>query len=158
MRPLLWKEFHDLRPWLLAGVVVTVSLELLLATRVFNPSFVSTWMEAHMPFVAAIVAIGLTAALRATGVGTDAVGEYRDHLLALWLAQNIVAERTARRDWPAPDSNSSDEVYAKRHFLVRQEVKSTPNPRFRRLNVLVSSQEEPGRTLQSSVTFLTLPQ
>ena len=105
-----------------------------------------------------IVAIGLTAALRATGVGTDAVGEYRDHLLALWLAQNIVAERTARRDWPAPDSNSSDEVYAKRHFLVRQEVKSTPNPRFRRLNVLVSSQEEPGRTLQSSVTFLTLPQ
>ncbi len=59
MRPLLWKELHDLRPWLLAGVVVTVSLELLLATRVFNPSFVSTWMEALMPFVAAIVSIGL---------------------------------------------------------------------------------------------------
>ena len=81
-----------------------------------------------------------------------------DLLLALWLTQNIVAERTARHDWPPPDTSSSEEVYANRHFLVRQEVKGTPNPRFRRLNVLVSSQEEPGRTLQSSVTFLTLPQ
>ena len=106
----------------------------------------------------AIVAIGLTAALRATGVGTDAVGEYRDHLLALWLAQNVVAERSARGDWPSPDTNSSTEAYANRNFLVRQEIKSTPNPHFRRINVLVSSQEEPGRTLQSSVAFLTQPQ
>lgn len=105
----------------------------------------------------AIVAVGLTAALRATGMGTDAVGEYRDHMLALWLAQNIVAERTARRDWPSPDTTSSEEDFANHHFLVRQEVKTTPNPRFRRLNVLVSSREEPARTLQSSVVFLTLP-
>jgi len=105
----------------------------------------------------AIVAIGLTAALRATGAGTVGVGEYREHLLALWLAQNIVAERTARQDWPSPDTSSSDEVYANHHFLVRQEVKTTPNPRFRRLDVLVSSLEDPGHTLQNSVAFLTLP-
>ena len=105
----------------------------------------------------AIVAIGLTAALRATGVGTEGVGEYRDHMLALWLAQNIVAERGARQDWPTPDTTNSEETFANRHFLVRQEVKTTPNPRFRRLNVSVSSREEPGRTLQSSVAFLAIP-
>ena len=106
----------------------------------------------------AIVAIGLTAALRATGIGTDAVGEYREHMLALWLAQNIVAERSARQDWPSTDTTSSEEDFANHRFLVRQEVKSTPNPGFRRLNVLVSRREEPGRTLQSSVAFLTVPQ
>ncbi len=105
----------------------------------------------------AIVAIGLTAALRATGVGTEGVGEYRDHLLALWLAQNIVAERSARQDWPAPDITSSEEDYANQRFLVKQEVKTTPNPRFRRIDVSVSRLDDTGRVLRHSVAFLTQP-
>jgi general secretion pathway protein I len=102
----------------------------------------------------AIVSIGLIAALRATGVGTEGVGEYRNHTLALWLAQNIVAERTARQDWPTPDVSSNEEEFAGHRFVVRQEVKTTPNPQFRRLDVSVSAMEEPGRTLQRSVAFL----
>ncbi len=102
----------------------------------------------------AIVSIGLIAALRATGVGTEGVGEYRNRMLALWLAQNIVAERTARQDWPAPDVFSREETLANHRFVVRQEIKSTPNPNFRRLDVAVAAQEEPARTLQHSVAFL----
>lgn len=105
----------------------------------------------------AIVAIGLTAALRASGVGIEGVGEYRNHMLALWLAQNIVAERTARGDWPAPGISSSEVEFASHRFVVRQDVKSTPNPRFKRLDVMVADREEPGRTLQHSVVFLTAP-
>jgi general secretion pathway protein I len=102
----------------------------------------------------AIVAIGLVATLRATGVGTEGVGEYRAHVLALWLAQNIVAERTARQDWPSPETTAREEEFANHRFLVRQEIKETPNPYFRRLEVWVSGSEEPGRTLQHSVAFL----
>lgn len=106
----------------------------------------------------AIVAIGLTAALRASGVGVEGVGEYRSRMLALWLAQNIVAERIARGEWPSPGTTTSDEEFASRRFVVRQEVITTPNPRFRRLEVTVADREEPGRTLQHSVAFLTPPQ
>ena len=102
----------------------------------------------------AIVSIGLVAALRAAGVGTDGVAEYRNRLLALWLAENIVAERSARQDWPNPALSSQEEVFADRHFVVSQEVKSTPNPQFRRLEVAVASREEPARTLQRTVAFL----
>ncbi len=106
----------------------------------------------------AIVAIGLTAALRASGVGIEGVGEYRNHMLALWLAQNIVTEHTARGDWPAPDTTTSEEEFAKHRFVVRQEVKATPNPRFKRLDVMIADREEPSRTLQHSVAFLISPQ
>lgn len=106
----------------------------------------------------AIVAIGLTAALRASGVGTDAVGEYRDHMLALWLAENIMAERTARQEWPSADTTTQEEKFADHAFVVRQVVKTTPNPRFRRLDITVASREDPGHTLQHSVVFLTRPQ
>jgi len=61
MRPLLWKEMHDLRAWLLAGVALTGGLELLLLAHVFEGSFVSMWMEALMPLAAAVAAIGLAA-------------------------------------------------------------------------------------------------
>jgi len=103
----------------------------------------------------AIVSIGLIAALRATGVGTEGVGEYRNRMLALWLAQNIVSERTARQDWPSPDVVSNEEEFAGHRFVVRQEVKTTPNPQFRRLDVSVAAREEPGRILQRAVAFLT---
>jgi general secretion pathway protein I len=106
----------------------------------------------------AIVSIGLTAALRASGVGLEGVGEYRSHMLALWLAQNIVAERTARADWPAPTTATSEEVFANRTFVVRQEIRTTPNPRFKRLDVMIADRQEPARTLQHSVAFLTLQQ
>ena len=106
----------------------------------------------------AIVAIGLTAALRASGVGIEGVGEYRNHMLALWLAENIVAERTARGDWPSPGTTTSEEVFANHRFVVQQEIKTTPNRRFRRLDVRVADREEPGRTLQHSAAFLTSPQ
>jgi general secretion pathway protein I len=102
----------------------------------------------------AIVSIGLIAALRATGVGTEGAGEYRDRMLALWLAQNIVAERSARQDWPTPAVVSNEEEFAGRRFVVRQEIKTTPNPQFRRLDVSVAAREEPARTLQRSVAFL----
>ena len=106
----------------------------------------------------AIVSIGLTAALRASGVGTDGVREYRDHVLAQWLAENIAAERSARQEWPAPGSSESEEVFVQHRFLVRQEVKTTPNPLFRRLDVRIENRSEPGRTLHHSVVFLTQTQ
>lgn len=105
----------------------------------------------------AIVSVGLVAALRATGVGTEGVREYRTRLLALWLAQNIAAESTARQDWPTPETIVREEEFANRRFVVRQEVKTTPNSRFRRLDISVADQEEPGRTLQHSVAFLIQP-
>lgn len=104
----------------------------------------------------AIVSIGLVAALRATGVGTEGAREYRDRMLALWLAENVVAERTARQDWPSPGVISDEEAFANQRFVVRQEIMATPNPQFRRLNVTVSALEAPERVLQRSVAFLIL--
>lgn len=105
----------------------------------------------------AIVAIGLAAALRASGAGSEGVLEYRGHLLALWLAENVAAERTARGDWPDPGVREGEEEMAGYRFRVREEVTATPNPRFRRLDVAVAASLEPARSLRHVVVFLTRP-
>ena len=105
----------------------------------------------------AITAIGLTAALRASGVGIEGTMEYRTRFIALWLAENRAAERTARRDWPEPGSASHEEEMAGRRFLVREEVRATPNLRFRRLEIQVAGNEEPERAVSRLVVFLVRP-
>lgn len=105
----------------------------------------------------AIVAIGLTAALRATGVGIEGTLEYRSHYLALWLAENIAAERTARREWLDPGTRGREEEMAGHRFVVQEETTPTRSPRFRRLEIRVASAHEPERTLRQLVVFLVRP-
>lgn len=102
----------------------------------------------------AIIAIGLTAALRASGAGTDGTLEYRNRLLALWLAQNVVAERTARVESPPTGVQEHETDFAGQRFLLREEIKSTPNLRFLRLEVTVASPDQPDRALRHLVAFL----
>src|SRR4051812_38281104 len=59
MRQLLWKEAHDMRAWVLAGMALAGAFELLLLTRVFSGPFVSMWMFVLMPAAATTSAIGL---------------------------------------------------------------------------------------------------
>lgn len=105
----------------------------------------------------AIVAIGLSAALRASAVGTDGVGQYRQRLFADWLAENVASERSARGDWPAPGDTSRQEDMAGERFQVRESVKATPNPRFRRLDIEVAAAAEPGYVLRRLSIFLVAP-
>ena len=59
MKPLLWKEMRDLRAWLLAGLAMTGTLELLLHTHVLTVSFVNSWVLVLMPLTMGITALGL---------------------------------------------------------------------------------------------------
>jgi general secretion pathway protein I len=104
----------------------------------------------------AIVAIGLSAALRASSVGTDGVGQYRQRLLAGWLADNVASERSARGDWPDPGDSSREETLAGVRFQVRESVKATPNPRFRRLDIEVAAADAPDYALRRLAIFLTV--
>lgn len=103
----------------------------------------------------AVVAIGLIAALRANGMSVGASDDYRSHLLALWVAQNVAAERSARGDWPDPGETSGTMEMAGRQFTVKQSTKATPNPQFRRLEIEVYSAEQPTRLVQRLTAFLT---
>lgn len=105
----------------------------------------------------AIVAIGLSAALRASAVGTDGVAEYRQRLLADWLAENVAAERSARGEWPTPGDSAREETMAGARFQVRESVKATPNPRFRRLDIEVAAAEAPDHVLRRLSVFLVTP-
>lgn len=85
----------------------------------------------------ALVAIALAAAGRAVAVSTASAGEAKLRILAAVVAENRLADLAARRAWPAPGLYEGTEQQAGIDFAWQTEVRATPHPLFRRVEVRV---------------------
>jgi general secretion pathway protein I len=102
----------------------------------------------------AIVSIALMSALRAAGQGTTNVGELRSRLLAGWVAENLLAEHRARRDWLPLGIQRGTGREGGLDFTWREEVIATPNPSFRRVDVRVFATAEESHSLAHLAGFV----
>lgn len=105
----------------------------------------------------AVISIALLAALRAAGQATATAGDLREHLLAGWVAQNRLAEHRARGDWLPLGIQNGAATEGGAAFAWREEVISTPNPSFRRLDIFVSTPGGDARTLAHLAGFVVNP-
>lgn len=103
----------------------------------------------------AILAIALAAALRASSASTTHAEEMRTRLLADWVAQNRLTLHVANADFPNVGMQDGEEMQAGVRLLWHEEVSSTPNPVFRRMEITVSSPDDPKYVLRKLVGFLT---
>ena len=85
----------------------------------------------------AIIAVALLAAVRAAGAMSEANAELRLRLLAQLAADNRIAELRAAGAFPALGTRSGPCPQGKAQLECVEEVKSTPNPLFRRVEVRV---------------------
>ena len=85
----------------------------------------------------AIIAIALLAAMRAAGQGTSNVSDLRAHLLAGWVAQNLLVEQRVRGDWPSTGILRGTQNQGGIEFSWREEIIATPNAAFRRVEFYV---------------------
>lgn len=105
----------------------------------------------------AIISIALLAALRAAGQGTANVDELRARLFAGWVAENRLAEYRARQQWLQPGIRRGTDSQGGIEFGWREEVTTTPNPSFRRVDIYVHTQPAESRTLAHLAGFIVLP-
>jgi len=102
----------------------------------------------------AIVAIALMSALRAAGQGTNNLSELRSRLLAGWVAENLLAEHRARRDWLPLGIQRGTGREGGLEFAWREEVIATPNPAFRRVEIRVFATAEESNSLAQLTGFV----
>lgn len=106
----------------------------------------------------AIIAIALTAALRAANLGTDSAIELRTRTLAGWVAQNRMAEHAAVGDWPGIGTYSGIENQAGTDFIWRETVSATPGANFRRLEIDIFLKSDTTHRLNKLYGYLLNPQ
>ena len=95
----------------------------------------------------AILAVALSATMRAASVATDGTLETRHRLLATWAAENRVAEIRARGLFPAPASAQLSTEQGGLALVVHETVSDTPNPAIRRIDLAVADARDPQRVL-----------
>ncbi len=86
----------------------------------------------------AILAIALAAVLRATGAATNHAEDMRIRVLADWVAQNHLALHAARGDWISVGIQNGEETQGGIRLLWQEEIITTPNPAFRRIEISIS--------------------
>lgn len=102
----------------------------------------------------AILAIALAAILRTAGAETRHTEELRLRLLADWVAQNRLALHAARGDWINIGTQNGEDTQAGIRLLWREEISTTPNPAFRRIEVGVFSPDDEQHALRKLTGFL----
>ena len=85
--------------------------------------------------------------MRAVAQSADAASLLKQRTLALWVAQNRLASAQLEAPWPAPGTRAGDAVQASTVFVWRETISGTPNPAFRKIEILVANAAEPGYIL-----------
>jgi len=106
----------------------------------------------------AIVAIGLGAAVRATSQVIAATESARLRLIASWVAQDRLAEHSARADWPAPGTGSGSATQGPFTFAWRETVSATSDPSLRRIDIAVAGAERPEYLVAHLTGYLFAPE
>jgi general secretion pathway protein I len=102
----------------------------------------------------AIVAVALTAGLRAVGSMAQFGAEVRLRLLAQLSARNEIALLHATQSFPDLGVTARACSQGDVALVCRREVKGTPNEFFRRVEVQVYSQAQPQERLAALVGIL----
>ncbi len=101
----------------------------------------------------AIIAVALAASLRTVGSLATSEADLHCRLLAGWSADNELAQLRLSRTFPDIGSSSFDCSQGNLKLMCTQHTTQTPNPIFRRVEILVTT---PGRagTLAQMVTVI----
>jgi general secretion pathway protein I len=102
----------------------------------------------------AILAVALTAGMRALAQATDSAGTLKQRTLALWVAQNRIAAAQLESPWPAPGRRNGTATQAGTAFAFDETISPMPNPAFRKIEVVVSEPGRPDYALARLVGFV----
>jgi general secretion pathway protein I len=87
----------------------------------------------------AIIAVALAASLRAVGALATGEADLHRRLLAGWSADNELAQLRLTHTWPDIGTRTFDCSQGNLKLICTDRVSTTPNPIFRRVEVIVES-------------------
>lgn len=94
-----------------------------------------------------IVGTALGASLRAVGSLTTNSNDLRASMMATWSAENRLSQIRLAKEFPAIGRRSFDCSQDELPLTCDEEILSTPNPSFRRVEVSVFDSRNPARRI-----------
>jgi len=95
--------------------------------------------------------------MRAVAQSSDSATLLKQRTLAMWVAQNRLAAAQLAAAQPAAGTSNGDAVQAGSRFRWQETVSGTPNPAFRKIEIVVVDATQPDYALARLVGFLGQP-
>jgi general secretion pathway protein I len=92
--------------------------------------------------------------MRAVAQSADGATLLKHRTLALWVAQNRLAAAQLETPWPGPGSRNGEAVQAGVSFVWRENISGTPNPAFRKIDIVVADAAQPDYALAQLSGYL----
>ena len=105
-----------------------------------------------------IVGTALGASLRAIGSLTQNSGDLRTSMMATWSAENRLSQIRLAHEWPAIGQRRFDCPQGGLNLVCEENVFTTPNPFFRRVEVTVLVPQNTGDLLNAERRIIKLTQ
>jgi general secretion pathway protein I len=102
----------------------------------------------------AIVAVALAAGMRALAQSADGASTLKARTLALWIAQNRLANAQLADPWPPVGVKDGDAVEAGVRFVWHETVTATPNGAFRKIEIVVAEPRTPDYAIARLVGYI----
>jgi general secretion pathway protein I len=102
----------------------------------------------------AIVAVALAAGMRTIAQSADGASLLKARTLALWVAENRLALAQLEDPVPATGTTRGEDAQAGMLFAWRRTVDSSPNPAFRRIEIVVEQTDLQGYALARLVGYV----
>ena len=99
----------------------------------------------------AVIAVALTAGMRVLAQSVDGASSLKARTLALWVAENRLSRAQLGE---TPDTSTGQESQAGLTFAWHQSITATPNPAFRKIEIVVTDPTQPDYALARLVGFL----
>ncbi len=106
----------------------------------------------------AVLAVALSAAVKAAGQNAANATYLRDKTLAQWVAMNKLTELQVAREWPSPGERTGHAEMAGREWRWSTDTQLTEDDRLRRIEVTVRAPSEDSGSIVTVVGFVRLPE
>jgi general secretion pathway protein I len=104
----------------------------------------------------ALVAVALAAGMRALAQAADGAGTLKARTLALWVAQNRLAAAQITPATASGETSRGQVIQAGMAFVWQATPSPTPNPAFRRIDIVVAEYERPDYALAKLIGYVVV--
>lgn len=105
-----------------------------------------------------VISVALGAVIATTGNSVKHGAHIKEKTIALWLAQNTIAEVNIKQQWLSAGTQSSDEKMAGKQWLIKRMVSQTPDINIKKMDVAVFSDQAAENKVLTLTTYIVKTQ
>lgn len=102
-----------------------------------------------------IIAFVLAAATKSISMTIEDVTDTTEREAANWIVNNQYVEYRINKEFPSIGKTDKTVKMAGMSFIVSSVVSATPNPYFRRIDIAVTTEDNPEHILFKTVNFIS---